>query len=746
MKVHPIWDNFSLGEVSSRLWRREGVSNKALSVSKNMIITSQGSAKRRGGFRFVSRDDAKIPMYQSMEQYQRIISLRISDDLVFFPHITQDDINGKDVYFDILINTKYGEYLTEPEKILFNTNFRHGIEDWVVEEGKSIPAAPVPSVRFLQAVGSVTLFSTDDPKIDRILMSQTPHTPVTSTTEWTIVVDTEMPDGDITYGVYIGDESVGDEGDLFNYSGRATLKISTFLSYTAPQIKVVIEGGQQNNSNPRLIVKSINAFPTNSGPEPYRIRSAIPKRLALDMQYLQVPGENTIYMLQSGAPVKYLTYDITDGTFTYGNITFTSPPADWDIDNFPTCGTFFQGRFWLGGCPVNPERFWASKSGNYTDFTVGTAADDAFEFDIAKKGNLRWMLGLKNILFGSGFAELIGTSADGVLTVSDIQMEQQSSNGASTFIQAVEIGNTATFVSGNSSKVRSSFWRWEENAWKSKDITFLAEHLFKDNSIKRIAYQNHPDKILWVLRHDGVLTGATFDDSMEFVGWHTHTSCNGIIDICTDKVDGESVLMALIRTNLTASAWGDNDSRLTVLATMDNDYNLDLSAKADIKMPWLIDHKYSAIDYYGNLVKGVTVNDGTSNNDGTIGSDHGDVYGLPSYPYNPPYFSEYTQVGIDYECEMETLPMDFATQAGSTPSWKKRWNQIYLRMVTSSHYPMINGERPTENEYQLNGLDIEDVKVTNLGHDLHAVINIKQDLPYDLEVLGIYGEMSQSRL
>ena len=38
----------------------------------------------------------------------------------------------------------------------------------------------------------------------------------------------------------------------------------------------------------------------------------------------------------------------------------------------------------------------------------------------------------------------------------------------------------------------------------------------------------------------------------------------------------------------------------------------------------------------------------------------------------------------------------------------------------------------------------EDILRVNTGWDLDAVVNVKQDLPYNLVILGIYGELYQS--
>ena len=106
-------------------------------------------------------------------------------------------------------------------------------------------------------------------------------------------------------------------------------------------------------------------------------------------------------------------------------------------------------------------------------------------------------------------------------------------------------------------------------------------------------------------------------------------------------------------------------------------------------------------------------------------------------------------VGLKYNKLLTTLPFDQgAPSGGSGSGWMKRWNKIFIRVV-SSRLPRINGERSPERHPSTlmdtpQGEVNQEILKVNLGHSRHAQVTIDQDLPYGITVLGIFGELGQS--
>jgi hypothetical protein len=61
-----------------------------------------------------------------------------------------------------------------------------------------------------------------------------------------------------------------------------------------------------------------------------------------------------------------------------------------------------------------------------------------------------------------------------------------------------------------------------QDKYVAPDLCALAEHI-TESGIVAIAYQEHPDPILWAVRADGVLLSMTYEREQNVVAWARHT-------------------------------------------------------------------------------------------------------------------------------------------------------------------------------------------------------------------------------
>ena len=104
-------------------------------------------------------------------------------------------------------------------------------------------------------------------------------------------------------------------------------------------------------------------------------------------------------------------------------------------------------------------------------------------------------------------------------------------------------------------------------------------------------------------------------------------------------------------------------------------------------------------------------------------------------------------IGLSYTARMKTLPLDPGSQTGSAMSMKKRWNDIVVRVLDSA-LPIINGDRQPDRSPATPMDETEpdrsqDIRTRDIGWDQFARVTIEQDLPRNLTVTGIFGEMSE---
>jgi hypothetical protein len=86
---------------------------------------------------------------------------------------------------------------------------------------------------------------------------------------------------------------------------------------------------------------------------------------AADLMYLVCPRVAPRKLTRPGADA-----------FALAPVNFSTPPADWSEANWPGCATFYQQRLWFAGCPQNAQKIWASRTGDFENFSKTAAAED----------------------------------------------------------------------------------------------------------------------------------------------------------------------------------------------------------------------------------------------------------------------------------------------------------------------------------------------------------------------------------
>jgi len=225
------------------------------------------------------------------------------------------------------------------------------------------------------------------------------------------------------------------------------------------------------------------------------------------------------------------------------SLTSIAAKLDWRMGvysgttGYPTAGTFFGDRLYMGGAPSFPSRVDGSKVGDYENMapsdTTGTVADDSavsYTLNSDDVQNIRWMRGTANgVAIGTFEGEwLMSPSALGeAMTPTNVNAKQSTDNG-STLAAPLKIGNALLHVAAGGREVYELVYSYNDNAFLSTDMTVLAEHVGKgdpdsSSGIKEMAYQRKRTKVVWAVRNDGVLLGFSYSRADKVSGWHRHT-------------------------------------------------------------------------------------------------------------------------------------------------------------------------------------------------------------------------------
>jgi hypothetical protein len=212
------------------------------------------------------------------------------------------------------------------------------------------------------------------------------------------------------------------------------------------------------------------------------------------------------------------------------NLTASTATASWQLGTWsnttgwPETVSFFEQRLIFGGSSSYPQTIWASQSGLFENFDVGTStASDAFIYTIAanRVNKIRFLAPARDLLIGTAGGEFkVGRPPGEPLEPGNVNISQQTTFGTHT-TQPTQVGNSVLFVQRQQRKVRDLAYTFQDDAYVAPDMTLLSEHI-TETGIIDVDYAQEPDSIYWAVRTDGTLLGMTFERDQDVLAWHRH--------------------------------------------------------------------------------------------------------------------------------------------------------------------------------------------------------------------------------
>ncbi|MBK3051938.1 hypothetical protein FKK29_30330, partial [Klebsiella pneumoniae] len=89
------------------------------------------------------------------------------------------------------------------------------------------------------------------------------------------------------------------------------------------------------------------------------------------------------------------------------------------------------------------------------------------------------------------------------------------------------------------------------DSFSATNSSILAPHIFTSEIIA-LAYQQEPNRILWVLLEEGKLLGLTYDAEQNITGWHEHETGGTVesIKVIPDIDGGRDELWMVVRRTI----------------------------------------------------------------------------------------------------------------------------------------------------------------------------------------------------
>ncbi len=183
----------------------------------------------------------------------------------------------------------------------------------------------------------------------------------------------------------------------------------------------------------------------------------------------------------------------------------------WSIERgYPASNTFYEQRLVFGGSKDEPQTIWLSVNNEFENMLVGADADDAMAFTIATEqvNAIQWLNAGKILAIGTSGGEfkLWSGSVGAPLTPTNVDIKRETTFGSKK-IMPKRIGGYVYYVQRYGLKLREMGYSFDNDNYKSIDMTILSDHI-TESGIVDMAYQQNPNDMLWCVRSDGEI--ATF--------------------------------------------------------------------------------------------------------------------------------------------------------------------------------------------------------------------------------------------
>lgn len=261
-----------------------------------------------------------------------------------------------------------------------------------------------------------------------------------------------------------------------------------------------------------------------------------------------------------------------------------------------------------------------------------------------------WAASAKHLILGTVGEEIIAFGGEAGLTPDSVHFKSHTAYG-SMKRQAILVGDDVIFIQRGARKIRALQFAESQGGYAASDITLLSDHI-TESGVTDLAYQQDPDSIVWAVREDGVLIGATYSKEFNTIGWHRHPTDATHLSVAAIPTATEDELwLATERTVNGATVRYMEYMESRRFATRSDRFYVDCGITATGSGITSV----SGLDHLeGELVDVVT--DGKQHSQKTVSS------GAISLDVA----ADKVQVGLNIPCVLRTMRMDLATRLGTS--------------------------------------------------------------------------------
>ena len=408
-------------------------------------------------------------------------------------------------------------------------------------------------------------------------------------------------------------------------------------------------------------------------------------------------------------------------------ITFNDAPGDGQIESVWTASGALNGDFW--------ECF---EVGDRTEAPAGEEPldDDAIEVTLAgRQANaIEFVVPRGSLWIGTAGGEWTLTGSNGPVTPETIQANQEGTCGASS-ARPEAVGFATLYIQRAGKKIREMSYRFESDAFVSRDLTILSEHITGEG-LTAMAFVQEPDSIVYAVRTDGVLVALTYVPDQEVAAW-SRVITDGVVEHATSIYSDfgkRDELWVVVRRTV-------NGVERRYIEFMEGDFD------GNIENGFYVD---SGLSFFGeptSVVNGLdhlagrTVSvlaDGAIQPDRAVGEDGSIILDRPA---------SVIHAGLPYVSKVQPMRVESGSSRGTAQTKKKRITKVAARFYNTlggrigpddTHLEPVYFRSPSTPMGRSAGAFTGD-KIVNFpkGWDRDGLLTIVQDQPLPMSVLLI---------
>lgn len=322
-------------------------------------------------------------------------------------------------------------------------------------------------------------------------------------------------------------------GSLFGYAGSAFGN-----QFIDPNIVADFTQVPPTHQNPFARGQIINVTPTAGGAGYSTLRFTINSETGSGaaLQGVLVAGELAAVIIEDAGENYSPSDTVTvtgDGAGAGASLTIGALTG-----TYPGVVAYFQQRRFYGYTLNNPDTYFASQPGAYTNFdsripTIDSDAITGTPWSVQVNG-IQFFLSMPGglVAFTGATVWQMGGSGGGALnptpiTPSSQSAQPQSSVGSSPTVPPIRIQSDIIYVEAKNSNYLAANYQIYANNYVTDYITLNSSHLFTGFNIIDHAWCEEPYKLLWAVRSDGCMLSMTYLRPQEVIGWARHDT-NGL--------------------------------------------------------------------------------------------------------------------------------------------------------------------------------------------------------------------------